>query len=75
MPRRFSSSSRSASIPVSAFTNAVLPWSMCPAVPTMMDFIWFAILPEKAAATGPERRLCPGIREKHGKVGPTQPRR
>src|ERR1700733_2316297 len=40
MPRRFSSSRRSASIPVSAFTSAVLPWSICPAVPTMMDFIW-----------------------------------
>ena len=51
MPRRFSSSSRSASIPVRAFTSAVLPWSMCPAVPTMMDFIWAAILPEKPVAT------------------------
>src|ERR1700722_1807744 len=39
MPRRFSSSSRSASIPVRAFTSAVFPWSMCPAVPTMIDFI------------------------------------
>src|SRR5690348_10969665 len=39
IPRRFSSSSRSASMPVSAWTSAVLPWSMCPAVPTMMFFI------------------------------------
>src|ERR1700692_2526421 len=39
MPRRFSSSRRSASIPVSAFTSEVLPWSICPAVPTMTDFI------------------------------------
>jgi len=39
MPRRFSSSNRSVSIPVSAHTSAVFPWSMCPAVPTMTDFI------------------------------------
>ena len=36
MPRRFSSARRSASMPVSAFTSLVLPWSMWPAVPTMM---------------------------------------
>src|SRR6476646_7888082 len=39
MPRRFSSSSRSASMPVRAFTRAVFPWSMCPAVPTIMFFM------------------------------------
>src|SRR5215472_1135760 len=39
MPRRFSSSRRSASMPVRAFTKAVLPWSICPAVPTMIFFI------------------------------------
>ena len=39
IPLRFSSGSRSASMPVSARTNAVLPWSICPAVPTMIDFI------------------------------------
>src|SRR5947199_6988935 len=39
MPRRFSSSRRSVSMPVRARTSAVLPWSMCPAVPMMMDFI------------------------------------
>src|SRR5947208_5564919 len=39
MPRRFSSSRRSASMPVRARTRAVLPWSMCPAVPTMMFFM------------------------------------
>src|SRR5579885_59252 len=39
MPRRFSSSNRSASMPVRAFTSAVFPWSMCPAVPTMMFFM------------------------------------
>ena len=38
MPRRFSSSRRSASMPVNALTSAVFPWSMCPAVPTMTDF-------------------------------------
>ena len=34
MPRAFSSGRRSVSMPVSAFTSDVLPWSMCPAVPT-----------------------------------------
>ena len=34
MPRRFSSWRRSGSVPVSAWTSALLPWSMCPAVPT-----------------------------------------
>src|SRR5205807_8992634 len=41
MPRCFSSLSRSASMPVRALTRAVLPWSMWPAVPRMMDFICF----------------------------------
>src|SRR5579863_2801718 len=39
MPRRFSSSRRSASMPVRARTRAVLPWSMCPAVPAIMFFM------------------------------------
>jgi hypothetical protein len=30
-------------MPVSALTNAVLPWSMCPAVPTMMCFMVLAL--------------------------------
>ncbi len=34
MPRLFSSGKRSVSAPVSARINAVLPWSMWPAVPT-----------------------------------------
>ena len=37
MPRRFSSGNRSVSIPVSAWTSAVLPWSICPAVPMTID--------------------------------------
>src|SRR5512146_285959 len=36
MPRAFSSFRRSASMPVSAFTSEVLPWSMWPAVPMIM---------------------------------------
>src|SRR5262249_53156607 len=36
MPRAFSSFSRSVSTPVSLRTSAVLPWSMWPAVPTIM---------------------------------------
>ena len=35
MPRRFSSSQRSVSVPVSARTSAVLPWSIWPLVPMM----------------------------------------
>jgi len=38
MPRRFSSASRSVSMPVSAFTSAVLPWSTWPAVPMTTRF-------------------------------------
>jgi hypothetical protein len=38
MPRSFSSLSRSVSMPVRAFTRAVLPWSMWPAVPRMTCF-------------------------------------
>src|SRR5712691_7827808 len=39
IPLRFSSSRRSASMPVRARTRAVLPWSMCPAVPTIIFFM------------------------------------
>src|SRR5947209_3628876 len=39
MPRRFSSSRRSGSVPVNARTSANLPWSMCPAVPTTTYFM------------------------------------
>ena len=35
-PCAFSSGSRSPSTPVIAFTSAVLPWSICPEVPTIM---------------------------------------
>src|SRR6186997_680277 len=35
MPRSCSSGRRSVSLPVSARTSHVLPWSMCPAVPTV----------------------------------------
>src|SRR5207253_8266496 len=35
IPRCCSSGSRSVSLPVSARTSQVLPWSMCPAVPTV----------------------------------------
>jgi hypothetical protein len=37
MPRAFSSFSRSGSVPVSAMTRALLPWSICPAVPITTD--------------------------------------
>ena len=39
MPRSCSSGSRSVSLPVSARTSHVLPWSMCPAVPTVSGIV------------------------------------
>src|SRR5262245_9737922 len=48
MPRRRSSGSRSVSFPVSALTSQVLPWSMCPAVPTVRGM----------SAPGREHRCC-----------------
>src|SRR5579859_7113697 len=39
MPRLFSSSRRSASMPVRARTKAVFPWSICPAVPAIIFFM------------------------------------
>src|SRR5262245_4737876 len=40
MPRAFSSGRRSVSTPVSVFTSRVLPWSMWPAVATIMLKKW-----------------------------------
>src|SRR5262249_18456343 len=51
IPRRFSSSRRSASIPVRALTSEVFPWSMWPAVPTMTDFIGDSIARELRASS------------------------
>src|SRR5205085_11290065 len=39
MPRRFSSASRSGSIPVSAVMRVDLPWSMWPAVPITLPTV------------------------------------
>src|SRR5882724_236701 len=44
MPRRFSSARRSASMPVSARTRAVLPWSIWPAVPTIIFFMTLSLM-------------------------------
>ena len=55
MPRSFSSFSRSASMPVSALTSDVLPWSMCPAVPTTM----WAIPSILAESTSYKLSRCP----------------
>ena len=44
MPRRFSSSRRSVSIPVSARTRLVFPWSMWPAVPAITCFTLLLLL-------------------------------
>ena len=55
MPRRFSSASRSVSTPVSAPTSVVLPWSMWPAVPTMIFlipvFVAFTIFAQEPEVT------------------------
>ncbi|MDZ4800375.1 MAG: VWA domain-containing protein [Bryobacteraceae bacterium] len=56
MPRRFSSSRRSVSIPVNARTSVVLPWSTWPAVPTI-TLLFISILsvsPYWASAQTPE---------------------
>ena len=39
IPRSFSSLRRSGSTPVRAFIRALLPWSICPAVPKMMGAV------------------------------------
>src|SRR5262249_29631410 len=44
IPRRFSSSRRSVSMPVRARIRAVLPWSIWPAVPTIMFFMLFLLM-------------------------------
>ena len=70
-PRRFSSGRRSASMPVSARNSVVLPWSMCPAVPTT------TVTPRRPRAPGPAHlpapRRRPGPRHA-GRRGPRRPR-
>src|SRR5258708_4445981 len=50
MPLSFSSLSRSVSMPVSARTKAVFPWSMWPAVPTMTFFMALLLIVAPIAA-------------------------
>src|SRR5439155_22742000 len=59
MPRRFSSSRRSASMPVRAFTRAVLPWSIWPAVPTIMFFMAPAIIVLLGFAAANAQQVAP----------------
>src|ERR1700687_4877202 len=63
IPRCFSSFSRSVSMPVSAPTSAVLPWSMWPAVPIMMFFIstLFIILTPLSAQNGDTPTFKTGV--------------
>src|SRR5687768_14049467 len=61
MPRAFSSGRRSASTPVSARTRAVLPWSICPATPTIMGRR--SLRRERQAGEGGEERAFVGRRE------------
>ena len=44
MPRSFSILSRSVSQPVRSLTNAVLPWSICPAVPSVTLCCWMLFM-------------------------------
>src|SRR5262245_50565707 len=60
MPRSFSSFSRSGSVPVRARTSALLPWSMCPAVPTTKD---------RMARSGGPRSLLPARHPEDGLGG------
>src|SRR5664280_1691256 len=55
MPRSCSSRSRSVFLPVRAVISAVLPWSMCPAVPTVSG----------AWSVGPAMRPPSGERREH----------
>lgn len=61
MPLRFSSSRRSVSIPVSARTRAVLPWSMCPAVPAIMFRIQTILIVLLAFAAGSVAQTPPPV--------------
>ena len=53
IPRRCSSGSRSVSLPVSARTSQVLPWSTCPAVPTVSG----KRAPRAASSTSPSESV------------------
>src|ERR1700744_5550 len=57
MPRDFSSGRRSVSVPVRAWTSAVLPWSMWPAVPrtTERAAADFMAAPARALVAAAER--------------------
>src|SRR3990172_6420388 len=57
MPRSFSSFRRSVSMPVRALTSVVLPWAMCPAVPTMMCFMRRSLGRGGEAGQGERRRV------------------
>ncbi len=74
MPRRFSSSQRSVSTPVRAFTRAVLPWSMWPAVPITKRLRgpeWGSWVPTRDA---PRSRGQRGGRPRPGGGGRSGPR-
>src|SRR5262245_52855345 len=61
MPRAFSSGRRSVSTPVSARTSVVLPWSICPAVPTIMGWRPFDAPNEaKGLAVRRTQLMCDG---------------
>src|SRR5262245_17254029 len=59
MPRSCSSARRSGSMPVSALTSADLPWSMCPAVPTMT---WRMAVMRGSLRPTPDRPAASGRR-------------
>ena len=76
MPRAFSSGKRSVSMPVSALTSEVLPWSMWPAVPTLQLLTEPLVAVRRRAQRllarlGPDlkRRLSAEVIEDRGQVG------
>ena len=69
IPRSFSSFNRSVSIPVSARTREVFPWSMCPAIPRTICLVGVDLHRHKArmrvamASTSMEISLSPIVRQ------------
>ncbi len=66
MPRSFSCGRRSGSLPVSARTSALLPWSMWPAVPTTKERSARVSLRALWSRRIPTRRSCAAWRRARG---------
>ena len=69
IPRAFSSGRRSVSMPVRAFTSDVLPWSICPAVPTTTCFGVASLTGEPPRGSVPRREPSPARAAPYGSRG------